>query len=164
MHLVNVLSHSREYPELVNEESTLSQCRELYICEDEWQEFRERMSKLTIGLLPMQLLESAANERGKRMDHLVNEMLKMGLLGAKRRSDETGQFLAMIQRFAEAVSQDQETTTACQHFVQDHNRGNCVRELFDSFLESAYQYSFRWSPHTVWTINSRQLPAVTGKI
>ena len=28
MHLVNVLSHSREYPELVNEESTLSQCRE----------------------------------------------------------------------------------------------------------------------------------------
>ncbi|MGA2226568.1 MAG: HDOD domain-containing protein, partial [Syntrophobacteraceae bacterium] len=41
MHLVNVLSHSHEYPELVNDEFTLSHCRELYICEDEWQEIQE---------------------------------------------------------------------------------------------------------------------------
>ena len=51
------------------------------------------------------------------MDHLVNEMMKMGLLDAKRQGDEMSQFLAVIQRFAEAVSLDQETTTACQHFV-----------------------------------------------
>ena len=36
MHLVNVLSHSREYPELVNERVALCHCRELYISEDEW--------------------------------------------------------------------------------------------------------------------------------
>ena len=52
------------------------------------------------------------------MDQLANEFLKMGLLGAKGQSDETGHSLAMIQRFAEAVSQDQEKTTACQHFVR----------------------------------------------
>ena len=49
---------------------------------------------------------------------MANEFLKMGLLGAKGQSDETGHSLAMIQRFAEAVSQDQEKTTACQHFVR----------------------------------------------
>jgi len=52
------------------------------------------------------------------MDHLVNEMMQMGLLGAQRRGDEMSQFLALIQRFAEAVSLDQETTTACRHFVR----------------------------------------------
>ncbi|MGO9371757.1 MAG: ATP-binding protein [Syntrophobacteraceae bacterium] len=52
------------------------------------------------------------------MDQLANEFLKMGLLGAKGQSDETGHSLAMIQRFAEAVSQDQEKATACQHFVR----------------------------------------------
>ena len=52
------------------------------------------------------------------MDQLVNEMMKMGLLGAKGQCDEMSQFLAIIQRFAEAVSQDQETATACQHFVR----------------------------------------------
>jgi HD-like signal output (HDOD) protein len=41
IHLVNVLSHSREHPELVNEELTLSHCRDLYISEDEWQEIQE---------------------------------------------------------------------------------------------------------------------------
>ncbi len=41
IHLANVLSHSREYPELVNDEFTLSHCRELYISEEEWQEFQE---------------------------------------------------------------------------------------------------------------------------
>jgi len=52
------------------------------------------------------------------MDHLVNEMMKMGLLGAKNQRDEMSGFLAVIQRFAEAVSMDQEITAACQHFVR----------------------------------------------
>ncbi len=52
------------------------------------------------------------------MDPLVNEMMRMGLLGAKGQCDEMSQFLAIIQRFAEAVSQHQETDTACQHFVR----------------------------------------------
>ncbi len=52
------------------------------------------------------------------MDHLVNEMMQMGLLGAKRQGDEMSQFLALIQRFAEAVSLDQEPTKACRHFVK----------------------------------------------
>lgn len=52
------------------------------------------------------------------MDHLVNEMMQMGLLGAQKRGDEISQVLAVIQRFAEAVSLDQGTTTACRHFVQ----------------------------------------------
>jgi HD-like signal output (HDOD) protein len=46
MHLVNVLSHSREYPELAGEESTLIQCRDLYISEDEWQEYQESVEKI----------------------------------------------------------------------------------------------------------------------
>ena len=52
------------------------------------------------------------------MDNLVNEVVKMGLLGAKGQSDEVSRFLAMVQRFAEAVSQDQETARACKHFVR----------------------------------------------
>ena len=46
MHLVNVLSHSREYPELVNEESTLSHCRDLYISEEEWEEYQESVERI----------------------------------------------------------------------------------------------------------------------
>lgn len=46
MHLVDVLSHSREYPGLVNEESTLSQCRELYISEEEWEEYQESLESI----------------------------------------------------------------------------------------------------------------------
>ena len=46
MHLVNVLSHSHGYPELVNDEFTLSHCRELYICEDEWQEIQESVQNI----------------------------------------------------------------------------------------------------------------------
>lgn len=52
------------------------------------------------------------------MDQLVKEMMQMGLLDAKRRGDEMSQFLALVQRFAEAVSLDHETTTACQHLVR----------------------------------------------
>ncbi len=52
------------------------------------------------------------------MDQLVNEVMKMGLLGARGQTDEMSPFLAMIQRFAEALSQDQETETACRHFVR----------------------------------------------
>ena len=46
MHLVNVLSHLREYPELVNEESTLSNCRDLYISEEEWEEYQEIVERI----------------------------------------------------------------------------------------------------------------------
>ena len=46
MHLVNILSHSREYPYLVNEESTLSQCRELYISEEEWEDYQEGLGSI----------------------------------------------------------------------------------------------------------------------
>jgi len=52
------------------------------------------------------------------MDQSDNEFLKMVLLGTKGQCDETGHSLAMIQRFAEAVSRDQEKATACQHFVR----------------------------------------------
>jgi HD-like signal output (HDOD) protein len=44
IHLVNVLSHSREYPELVDDETTLARCRELYIPEEEWQEYQESVT------------------------------------------------------------------------------------------------------------------------
>lgn len=46
IHLVNVLGHSREYPELVNEKTTLSQCRDLYISEEEWQEYQDSVEKI----------------------------------------------------------------------------------------------------------------------
>ena len=46
IHLVNILSHAREYPELVDEESTLSRCRDLYISEEEWQEYQETVENI----------------------------------------------------------------------------------------------------------------------
>jgi HD-like signal output (HDOD) protein len=46
MHLVNVLSHLREYPELANEESTLSHCRNLYISEEEWEEYQKSVERI----------------------------------------------------------------------------------------------------------------------
>lgn len=41
VYLVNVLSHSRDYPDLVADEATLTQCRKLYISEEEWEEYQE---------------------------------------------------------------------------------------------------------------------------
>jgi PAS domain S-box-containing protein len=52
------------------------------------------------------------------MDGLVNEAFKMGLLGAKGHSEETTQFLAMIQRFAEALSQCTDPVRICTHCVR----------------------------------------------
>jgi len=46
IHLANVLSHSREYPELVDEDTTLSRCRDLYISEDEWREYQESVETI----------------------------------------------------------------------------------------------------------------------
>ena len=40
IHLADVLSNSRSYPNLLTDEATLSCCRELYISEDEWQEYQ----------------------------------------------------------------------------------------------------------------------------
>lgn len=41
IYLADILSHAREFPEMVEDEATLSSCRELYISEDEWQEYQE---------------------------------------------------------------------------------------------------------------------------
>jgi len=46
IHLVNVLGHLREYPELATDDSTLFQCRDLYISEEEWQEYQESVEKI----------------------------------------------------------------------------------------------------------------------
>ncbi|MDR3570515.1 MAG: HDOD domain-containing protein [Syntrophobacteraceae bacterium] len=48
VHLIDVLSHSSEYPELVDEEPTLLQCRKLYISEEEWEGYQE----VTAGIWP----------------------------------------------------------------------------------------------------------------
>ena len=60
------------------------------------------------------------------MDQLANDLLKMGLLGAKGQSDETGHSLAMIQRFAEAVSHGPGKSHGMPAFRPDHNRGNLL--------------------------------------
>lgn len=39
--LANILSNSVGYPELLQDEATLSCCRELYISEEEWQEYQD---------------------------------------------------------------------------------------------------------------------------
>jgi hypothetical protein len=40
------VSIPNEYPELVNEESTLSHCRDLYISEEEWEEYQESVERI----------------------------------------------------------------------------------------------------------------------
>jgi HD-like signal output (HDOD) protein len=42
-YLANVLSHSRDFPELVSDEVTMLHCRELNISEEEWQEYQEKV-------------------------------------------------------------------------------------------------------------------------
>lgn len=46
MYLVNVLSHAREFPELLDEEITLTQCRDLYISEEEWTGYQEDLERI----------------------------------------------------------------------------------------------------------------------
>jgi PAS domain S-box-containing protein len=69
------------------------------------------------------------------MDQLVNEMIQMGLLDAKKRGDEMNQFLALVQRFVEAVSLDQQATTACDNLVriliEETEFENCSILLWD---------------------------------
>lgn len=43
IHLADVISNSPYYPHLLTDEATLSYCRDLYISEDEWQEYRNRL-------------------------------------------------------------------------------------------------------------------------
>jgi HD-like signal output (HDOD) protein len=43
IYLANVLSHAREFPELAHDEVTTCHCRELFIGEDEWQEYQEKV-------------------------------------------------------------------------------------------------------------------------
>jgi HD-like signal output (HDOD) protein len=44
--LVDVLAHSRENPEAVNEEITLSRCRRLCISEDEWSGYQQSLEQI----------------------------------------------------------------------------------------------------------------------
>lgn len=73
MHLADVLSHLREYPELVNEETTLSQCRELYISEEEWMEYQESMETIFLeveqlwNLLGAQPADRAASQNDMQL-------------------------------------------------------------------------------------------------
>jgi HD-like signal output (HDOD) protein len=46
IYLANVLTHSREHPELADEDIAVSCCRDLYISEEEWQEFREGVESI----------------------------------------------------------------------------------------------------------------------
>ncbi len=48
VYLIDVLSYSREHPELLNEKATLLQCRKLYISDEEWEEYQE----VTEGIWP----------------------------------------------------------------------------------------------------------------
>ncbi|MDR3569195.1 MAG: HDOD domain-containing protein [Syntrophobacteraceae bacterium] len=44
--LVDVLAHAREHPEAMNEELTLSRCKRLNICEDEWSGYQQRLDRI----------------------------------------------------------------------------------------------------------------------
>ena len=44
--LVDVLVHSREHPEAVNEKITLSRCRRLFISEDEWSGYQQSLERI----------------------------------------------------------------------------------------------------------------------
>ncbi len=46
IHLVDALCNSREHPELVSDEMTLSLCRQLLIPEQEWLEYQQNMEKI----------------------------------------------------------------------------------------------------------------------
>ncbi|MHC1730179.1 MAG: ATP-binding protein [Syntrophobacteraceae bacterium] len=74
-------------------------------------------------------------KEGKRMDHLVKEVLQMGILGAKGQSDEMAQFLAMFQRIAETVLQHPDPAGATKNFVriiiEETHFENCSILLWD---------------------------------
>lgn len=46
VYLANVLSHYQEYPELADDQITLSCCRELHISEEEWQDHIARVEQI----------------------------------------------------------------------------------------------------------------------
>ena len=48
MHLIDVLSHSSEFPALVDDQNTLFLCRKLYISEEEWEDYQ----RVTAGIWP----------------------------------------------------------------------------------------------------------------
>ncbi len=52
------------------------------------------------------------------MDHLVKEALKISILGAESQHEEVTRFLAMIQRFAQTLSQSSDPVQVCARFVQ----------------------------------------------
>jgi PAS domain S-box-containing protein len=63
-------------------------------------------------------MEFASMKRENEMDRLVKEAFKMGLLGAREQSEEMTQFLAMTQRFAEALSQCTDPVRICMYCVR----------------------------------------------
>lgn len=52
------------------------------------------------------------------MDHLVKEALRISILDAESQNEEVTHFLAMIQRFAQTLSQCVDPAQVCSRFVQ----------------------------------------------
>ncbi|MEN6438134.1 MAG: ATP-binding protein [Syntrophobacter sp.] len=52
------------------------------------------------------------------MEHLVKEVFTNGILDARGQIEELSMFMAMIQRFAETLSQCSDATQVCSHFVK----------------------------------------------
>ncbi|NLJ29546.1 MAG: HDOD domain-containing protein [Deltaproteobacteria bacterium] len=46
IYLADVLSNSREYPEFLNDDVTLSYCSDLCVTEEEWEEYREELDAI----------------------------------------------------------------------------------------------------------------------
>ena len=69
------------------------------------------------------------------MDNLVKEIMQMGLLGAKEEDDTMTEFLALIQRLVETVSQNPDSFRVCTHFVrtiiEETSFENCSVLLWD---------------------------------
>ena len=70
------------------------------------------------------------------MDRLAQDILKMGLLDARCRGEETAPFLAMIQRFEETLSRSSTLSGACEGFVkiiiEETRVENCSILLWDA--------------------------------
>ncbi len=44
--LANILANSREFPEYLDDDLTLKYRKDLYICEEEWDEYKERLEEM----------------------------------------------------------------------------------------------------------------------
>ncbi len=70
------------------------------------------------------------------MDHLVKEVLQKGLFNIEEHGDEQGHFMAMIQRFADVMSQFSDSARICDYFVriiiEESSFENCSILLWDT--------------------------------